>query len=422
MKTWLLVLAAVTPAAALAQSAPAPAPTAPARNVSVNASIEADLKAASSAAAPLPGPGGGDAQAVLRALESSSGVSLPKKSAVPNSTAVGEEPLAAAPNSNPVAPASASASSSPAAASVPATPKRPVAGPKAAPTQPGSIAAAQTDVAAPASDGPAHPMPPAPPQPPAEAVGLPVAAEPLSARYKAVTPSQPVQANARAGIAQPAAAKANEFEVSDVDYNRLVFPAAVVQVTSPVGAPHISEPLYMSGNKHVLLRFSSSPRAIQTVFELEDGSVYELFLKPAPIRGVTREVGTDTSRRDKMRKQQSAEFAQAAEGAGFAGAGDAELLESFSMGRIPAAFDELTELPPEVHFERFWAKPIAAWTDSVTTRVEAWRLVGRPGLAATVAPPQFYRPGVRAVLLENDTVDGRTHPLLLLVIDHQDEE
>lgn len=213
----------------------------------------------------------------------------------------------------------------------------------------------------------------------------------------------------------------NEFEVSDVDYNRFVFPAAVVQVISTAGSSAVGEPLYMSGNRQVLIRFRAVPRPIQLVFELEDGAVHELYVTPAPIRGVTREVGVADQQKDKLRTARAGASSLTDNSVGFQGAADIDLLEQFSMGRIPSAFEDADDFPPEVHFERFWAKPIAVWSDSAGTRVEAWRLIGRPGLAATVAPPQFYRPGVRSVLLENDIVDGRTHPLLLIVLDdHED--
>lgn len=216
----------------------------------------------------------------------------------------------------------------------------------------------------------------------------------------------------------PKAARPNEYEVSDTDYNRFVFPVPVTQIISPAGANLLSSPLYMAGNKHVLLRLAGSTnRPVQVVAELEDNTVQEFYLKPAPIRGVTREMGIREYRTRQVRDAEVAEVASAASPS----AADMRLLEKFSMGQIPSEFEDEAVLPPEVHFERFWVKPIAVWTNGGNTRVEAWRLIGRPGLAATVAPPQFYRPGVRAVLLENDVVDGRTHPLLLLVTDNPEE-
>lgn len=211
----------------------------------------------------------------------------------------------------------------------------------------------------------------------------------------------------------------NEYEISDTDYNRFVFPVAVAQVVSPAGANLLHPPLYMANNKHVLLRLASTTnRPVQVVAELEDGSVQEFFLKSAPIRGVVKEMGL---REHRVASARAAEAA-AASAAVAPSAVDMQLLERFVMGQIPPEFEEAPDLPPEVHFERFWVKPIAVWTNAGNTRVEAWRLVGRPGLAATVAPPQFYRPGVRAVMLENDVVDGKTHPLLLLVTDNVVED
>lgn len=238
-------------------------------------------------------------------------------------------------------------------------------------------------------------------------------------RYAA---AQPYASVPPAVVAPVVARRANEIEVSDTDFNRFVFPSPATQVVSPVGPPIVSDPLYMDGNRQALIKFAAYPTPIQMVFELEDGSVHEVFAKPAPIRGITRHVGgLDSRRRDAAAAVRQAETVQAQAESGFAGAADMALLEQFVLGNIPGNFEEWYELPPEVHFERFWAKPITVWTDGASTRVEAWRLIGRPGLAASIAPPQFYRPGVRAVLIEHDIVDGKTHPLMLVVLDdHQD--
>lgn len=226
------------------------------------------------------------------------------------------------------------------------------------------------------------------------------------------------KANTAGREAAPKAVRLNEYEVSDTDYNRFVFPVAVTQVISPAGANLLSPPLYMAGNKHVLLKLTGAAnRPVQVVAELEDNTVQEFYLKPAPIRGITRELGVREYRSRQVRDSEASEAATAATPS----AADMRLLEKFSTGQIPGDFEEEPNLPPEVHFERFWVKPIAVWSNGGNTRVEAWRLIGRPGLAATVAPPQFYRQGVRAVLLENDVVDGRTHPLLLLVTDNYEE-
>lgn len=211
------------------------------------------------------------------------------------------------------------------------------------------------------------------------------------------------------------ALRRTEIEVSDTDYNRFVFPVAITQIISPAGSTQLQAPLYMAGNRHALLRLNAgSARPIQIVAELEDGSVQEFYIKPAPIRGITREMGI---REYKSRQSREAAAVAGASPQAAPSAADMYLLEQFASGQIPEEFEEEDRLSPEVHFERFWAKPIAAWSNGGSARVEAWRLVGRPGLAATVAAPQFYRPGVRAVLIENDIVDGKTHPLLLLVTD-----
>lgn len=210
----------------------------------------------------------------------------------------------------------------------------------------------------------------------------------------------------------------NEIEVSDTDYNRFVFPAPIAKIISPAGADQLEAPQYMADNRHALLRLKpGASRPIQIIAELEDRTVQEFYIKPAPIRGITREIG--------MLEHKSKQRREAAVAAGAApqtapSAADMAILEQFAAGQIPEEFEEEGYLSPEVHFERFWAKPIASWTNGGTARVEAWRLVGRPGLAATVAAPQFYRPGVRAVLIENDVVDGKTHPLLLLVTDTEE--
>lgn len=383
--------------------APAPAPASRA-SVSVNAQLEAEV---SGAAASAPSP----ESAILKALETSTGLGSPAASArkdpsaapasppVPKATPVAEEPL--------VRPVGEAAAVDQPAVNGANNAEAAKAGVANAPDASGSVAIPPT--------GNRPSLPPAPPVASADTPAvLPGVVATGSVGYQAAPPLAPAPQAAD----QQAGKRSNEIEVSDTDYNRFVFPHPAVQVVSPVGPPVVSEPLYMDGNRTALIRFSSYRWPIQLVFELEDGSVHEVLAKPAPIRGITKRIGGEDRRlREAARAESNAATEAAQAASGFAAAGDIELLEDFVIGNIPGNFEEWEELPPEVHFERFWAKPINVWTDGATTRVEAWRLIGRPGLAASIAPPQFYRPGVRAVQLEHDIVDGKTHPLMLIVLD-----
>jgi hypothetical protein len=48
-------------------------------------------------------------------------------------------------------------------------------------------------------------------------------------------------------------------------------------------------------------------------------------------------------------------------------------------------------------------------------------LVSVPGQTAVVAPPQFYREGITAVMIDGDVVDSNSSPNLYVVEELHDE-
>jgi len=215
-----------------------------------------------------------------------------------------------------------------------------------------------------------------------------------------------------------AAPRAGEVVVSDRDFNRFVFPAPVVQLIFAAGAPVLGAPIYMAGNTQVLIQLQrGTDKAVQMVAELEGGKVQTLSLLPKPIAGVVYpEAGARESRPSGTGPTLSSKAA--AEGSAYGE--DIELLKRVVQGDVPDGFDSIA-LPLPTRFDKFTVVPLAGWSDSMSRRVMVFSLVAVPGQTAVVAPPQFYRPGISAVLVDGDAVDANNSPTLYVVEEMQDE-
>jgi hypothetical protein len=214
------------------------------------------------------------------------------------------------------------------------------------------------------------------------------------------------------------APRPGELTVSDRDFNRFIFPNAVAQLVFPAGAPLLGKPVYLSGNTQVLIQLQRGiDKPVQMVAEVEGGQVYTLTLNPRPVDGITHKV-------DGARERSAAPAARTVKGEGGAAGSprgeDIELLKRVVQGDIPAGFDSV-KLPRPTRFDKFTVVPLAGWSDSVSRRVMVFSLVAVPGQTAVVAPPQFYRPGINAVLLDGDVVDAANSPNLYVVEETQDE-
>lgn len=215
-------------------------------------------------------------------------------------------------------------------------------------------------------------------------------------------------------------AAAGVLTVSDYELNTFVFPAAVTRVLLPSGAGVSGDPLYLAGNTQVALEFTKGQdRPIQMMVELVDGQVVHLRVSPKPVMGqVHRVKGTASA----PRKESASGFAAKATGnSGGPRAADVELLKVLAaQGQPPSEFESVA-LPDVARFDKFSVVPLAGWTDGAR-RVFVFSLVATPGQTAVVSPPQFYRQGITAVMVDGDVVDETNSPQLYLVEEVSEDE
>jgi len=228
-------------------------------------------------------------------------------------------------------------------------------------------------------------------------------------------------AHAAATVVDPTAAAAagtdsytpplpNEVTVSDHDFNQFVFPASIVNgPIFPAGSPLLGKPVYLAGNTQVLIQVQpGSEKPFNMIVECANGAVYKFYLRPRPITGVTHRVD-GASERGKARQVTSANVPESTAPRG----ADVELLKHVVMGAVPDGF-EPAELPALTRFDKFSVIPLSGWSDG-TRRIMTFSLVAVPGQSAVVAPPQFYRAGITAVLIDGEVVDATSSPTLYVI-------
>jgi hypothetical protein len=205
--------------------------------------------------------------------------------------------------------------------------------------------------------------------------------------------------------------------VSDRDFNRFVFPAPVRKLVMPAGSPVLGQPVYMANNTVVLVQFQrGADKPFEFIVETEQGTVHSVRVLPRPIDGVVYRVDGAREPRSGTDARRTSEDAPSATPRG----ADIELLKRVVAGDIPSGFDPVS-LPAPTRFEKFTVVPLAGWSDGASRRVMAFSLVAVPGQTAVVAPPQFYRPGIVAVMVDGDVVDAQNSPTLYAVEEVNDE-
>lgn len=207
---------------------------------------------------------------------------------------------------------------------------------------------------------------------------------------------------------------ANEITVSDHDLNDFVFGSPISNgPILPAGVPLVGKPIYMANNTQVLMQFKKGfDKSIQMVVETEDGKVHKLYLKPRAVSGITYRV--DGARDVKVAATgATAPTANGEGGQPGARAEDIELLKRVVRGEVPSDF-EAVPLPRPTRFDKFTVVPLSGWSDG-TKKVMVFSLVAAPGQTAVVAPPQFYRQGIGAVMLTGDHVSETSTPQLFVV-------
>lgn len=207
--------------------------------------------------------------------------------------------------------------------------------------------------------------------------------------------------------------------VSDFELNTFVFPAAIKRVYFPAGSPVLGSPIYLSDNTQVMLQFSKGhDKPVQMVTELEDGQVVQLRVVPRAVPGVVHSVN---GARLRARAPQGAASVAGEAPVNAAPRGeDVEILKQLvTTKQAPAGFEQVS-LPGLTRFDKFSVVPLAAWSNGIK-RLMVFSLVSVPGQTAVVAPPQFYRPGITAVMLDGDVVDESNSPQLFMVEELNDE-
>jgi hypothetical protein len=219
-------------------------------------------------------------------------------------------------------------------------------------------------------------------------------------------------------------AKATEIEapiagvvtVSDYEFNTFVFPGTIKRVFFPSGAPVSGKPIYLAENTQVMLQFNKSEKPAQMVAELDGGSVVTLRVLPRSVPGIVHAVNGARAKSPSARKATTDPKQQAA-----ARGEDIELLKQLMIRHEPPDDFEPIKLPNPVRFDKFSVVPLASWSNGASKRIHIFSLVAVPGQTAVVAPPQFYRDGINAVMLDGDVVDDTTAPQLFIVEEFADE-
>lgn len=285
------------------------------------------------------------------------------------------------------------------------------------PSEPGSTAKASPIPAA----GPVFAPQASPPQaaPSPVRVGV-VAQETAPAKIKAAKTKPASAGSAKPGVHETSVEKRGYYDsvqlipVSDRDYNRIVFPEPIVKGRMPAGTKLSEELVYLSGNRAMMFQLApGQSKVIQMVVELASGRVETLYLKPQAVPGTVHRVDGALDSLPVQKKGRHLEpVASASSPHAFAVA----ILKSFVRGEIPASF-EAVEPPIMTRFDKFSVVPAGAWADGSDYKVYAFQLIAAKGQSAVVSPSQFYREGVRSVMVDGDEVSEESSPFVYVVED-----
>jgi len=235
------------------------------------------------------------------------------------------------------------------------------------------------------------------------------------------------QAATKARAVKPASGQqleapvAGAVTVSDYEFNTFAFSTAIKRIFFPAGSPVVGKPIYLADNTQVMLQFAKgTDKPVQMVAELDSGAVQTLRILPRAVPGVTHAVNGARLRSAAAPSASGDRVTGAAAQMPAPKGEDIELLKSVAArGEAPSGFDPV-KLPAPTRFDKFTVVPLSGWSDG-TRRVLIFSLVAANGQTAVVSPPQFYRPGITAVMVDGDVVDGNTSPQLYVVEELQDE-
>ncbi|MDO8416293.1 MAG: hypothetical protein Q7S87_08800 [Agitococcus sp.] len=212
---------------------------------------------------------------------------------------------------------------------------------------------------------------------------------------------------------QSTVAIAGVVSVSDFELNTFVFSDPVKRIFFPAGSAVKGAPIYLQENTQVMLQFDKGQKPIQMVAELANGGTEAIRVQPKAIPGVVHAVNGARSSRTGSKRI----VAQDSTSPASPRAEDIELLKKLAAtGEAPSGFDPIS-LPRPTRFDKFTVVPLAGWSDGATKRIIVFSLVAAQGQTAVVSPPQFYRQGISAVVVDGDVVDNANSPQLYVVED-----
>ncbi|MHB1666130.1 hypothetical protein [Thiomonas sp.] len=231
-------------------------------------------------------------------------------------------------------------------------------------------------------------------------------------RHEAPRPRWTPPRHARTRTVKPAVSVVprGELVLSNTQLNILRFPVAIKHLWFPADTPVVGKPAYFADNHAVMVQFQPGVQSqVQLMVELANGSVLskEAELRAGP--GAVYDLGGHSG----LIPGDSAPASEPA-APDSNGMAAVRLLQGVVQGRIPHGFDP-APLPAPTVFTAFTANPVMVWKDTTSNLAIYVFQLKAMGAPAKVAPPEFYRPGVEAVLLTSDTVTPADGPFLYVV-------
>ena len=211
---------------------------------------------------------------------------------------------------------------------------------------------------------------------------------------------------------------AGALVVSDRDFNIFVFPEPVTKLIFNSDAPVQGDPVYLAGRTQALVQFSSnSDKPFKMIAELSSQAIVSSTLVARPVDSTEHLLAG--AKKQRAGKAPAKASVVDASGVITPRGEDMDLLKQFVAGALSDGFEPV-KLPRPARFDKFTVIPLEGWSDG-SRRIMKFSLVTVPGETAVVSPPQFYREGISAVLIDGDVVDGSNSPTLYVVEELQNE-
>lgn len=234
--------------------------------------------------------------------------------------------------------------------------------------------------------------------------------------------STPIEKTKNSGASKKTASKAPDFgpgviEVSDYELNTFVFPYPVKKgIIFKSDAPVEGEPIYLANKTQAVIQFGKSKTPVQMVVPLANDDTLTIRVLPRPIPGVTHPINGAKKKLVTPAESKTPSASDAPRSGE-----DVELLKFTIMNGTPPNGFDIVSLPGITRFDKFSVIPLAAWSNG-EKNLYVFSLVATKGQAAVVTPPQFYRQGITAVMINGgEVVDEKTSPQLFIIEEASDE-